>query len=294
MKFCILSLLALNAVAFSPAPRMAGNQQSTALNVSSRREILASIPVAALLIPASALAKVETPTIEEETKKSKKSRRRNSPKNEAVAEVTKEEKRTSKKSKDVAKASEKDEKKNAKKSTVVALNYQGVFADPKHPRGYRIIIAGKKGATMKLQDTPEGKIYNIPIKVTNDKKKGTELTIDFSPKGGPKNIVGTVLPSGNIAFTDGNTWKKAKGLQGLYADPQYPNGYRVIRQAAGSKGIVVELKDNQKGNLVSVPAKQSGKSLVLDFSSKGGPEQLKGVIANGSISFPDGNKWTKL
>lgn len=69
-----------------------------------------------------------------------------------------------------------------------AESYQGVWSDPNHPQGYRVIMAsGKKGgATMTLsdgvpKDAPEGfeeKTYKaIPVAINED---SGELTFDFS------------------------------------------------------------------------------------------------------------------
>ena len=73
-------------------------------------------------------------------------------------------------------------------------SFQGVFKDPKHPNGYRVLVgdAGSKG-TMTLQDEPDGKVYTIPITSEANKKTGQiSLTIDFSVKGGPKDVVATL------------------------------------------------------------------------------------------------------
>ena len=65
-----------------------------------------------------------------------------------------------------------------------AESYQGVYSDPNHPEGYRVIMASAKGATMELsdgvaKDAPEGteaKVYkSIPISI-----KGNEFSFDFS------------------------------------------------------------------------------------------------------------------
>ena len=57
-----------------------------------------------------------------------------------------------------------------------AESYQGVYTDPNHPEGYRVIIASGKGAKMTLSDGAGGETYkNIPIGVS-----GNELSFDFS------------------------------------------------------------------------------------------------------------------
>lgn len=65
-------------------------------------------------------------------------------------------------------------------------SYQGVYSDPNHPEGYRIIMTSGKGATMTLsdgvaKDAPDGteeKTYkNIPVAI---KEGSNELAFDFS------------------------------------------------------------------------------------------------------------------
>lgn len=168
--------------------------------------------------------------------------------------------------------------------------FQGVYSDPNHPAGYRVIVAddsGEQDATLKLQDDPKGAIFALPVKVDLP-----ELTIDFSPKGGPSDAVGTVLEEGDIQFPDGNVWKKAQGgVEGVYSDSNHPGGYRVIRQRG--EGFVVELKDDS--DVIEIPAKSpSSKEIEFDFSPKGGPSKLSGTVEKGTITFPDGNVWTRL
>ncbi len=57
-----------------------------------------------------------------------------------------------------------------------AESYQGVYSDPNHPEGYRVIMASGKGATMTLSDGESGDetFKNIPVGVN-----GNELSFDF-------------------------------------------------------------------------------------------------------------------
>lgn len=57
-----------------------------------------------------------------------------------------------------------------------AESYQGVYTDPNHPEGYRVIMASGKGATMSLSDGgSEDKTYKkIPVGIN-----GNELSFDF-------------------------------------------------------------------------------------------------------------------
>jgi hypothetical protein len=57
-----------------------------------------------------------------------------------------------------------------------AESYQGVYTDPNHKEGYRVIMASGKGAKMTLSDGAGDETYkNIPIGVS-----GNELSFDFS------------------------------------------------------------------------------------------------------------------
>lgn len=199
---------------------------------------------------------------------------------------------------------------DAKKSPAAAgfPSFQGVFSDPKHPKGYRIIVAkGSGSATMTLSDGPAkdgspGKIFTFPVKVKQDKKAGTTLlTIDFSPKGGPKDVVGTLACDGNcLTFPDGNKWKKNTGVEGVYKDGKASNSLRVIRKDKGSN-LVVELRSGSKDATIlalkSGSNKKEGTYVNFDFPGKKSTDpadKVKGSVDNGIIAFPDGNKWTKL
>jgi len=194
---------------------------------------------------------------------------------------------------------------NVNAAATTEASYQGVYSDPKHPKGYRALIAkGSSSATMNLSDG-EGEnppTFNIPLKVKVDKKAGkTLLSFDFSIKGGPKDVIGELASDGStITFPDGNKWSKRKGVEGVYSDPNHPKGYRVIRKDKGSK-LLVELKNDPKKDSVLISAKsgaskKEGVSVDFDFpgSSAGEVNKIRGSVDNGKISFPDGNKWTKL
>jgi len=191
-----------------------------------------------------------------------------------------------------------------------APSFQGVFSDPKHPKGYRVIVSkSANSAFMELsdgvpKDGGDAKIYNFPVKVTQDKKlKTTSLAIDFSPKGGPKGVIGTLSEDGNsISFPDGNKWKKNSGVEGVYNDPNHPKGYRVIRKQKGST-LAVELmnepnKKAAKSTFITAKSgagKKNGTYVQFDFpGSDNTVNKIKGSFADGIITFPDGNKWTKF
>lgn len=204
-----------------------------------------------------------------------------------------------------------DAKTSEKDATVAATgSFQGVFSDPKHPKGYRILVSkGSGSAIMTLsdgapKDGSEAKLFSLPIKVKQDKKEGTTLlSFDFSPKGGPKDIVGILSKDGNsISFPDGNTWKKNTGVEGVYKDGKDSKAYRVIRKDKGSN-LIVELRKDATGKNPTLVAAKSGSSkkegvyVNIDFPGKKSTDptdKVKGTFDNGVIAFPDGNKWTKL
>jgi len=294
MKLALYSSLIAATAAFCPSSVQNNAKINTSLSAISRRDVLGWVPaVAFATLPAVAnaagKAKAEKAPVEE------------APVDAAPAEKATKGKKTSTKKTSTKKTStkataEKETTATAKAEPEVSAiisDFPGVYSDPKHPKGYRVIISAGGKTSMQLQDDPAGKVFSIPIKVKNDKKAGTILTIDFSPKGGPKNIAGTVEKKGKISFPDGNVWTKTTGIVGVYSDPQHRKGYRVIRKDA--TGIVVSLSDSgSRGKEIIIPAKATKTSVEFDFSSKGGPASLKGTIKDNVITFPDGNTWKKL
>ena len=59
----------------------------------------------------------------------------------------------------------------------------------------------------------------------------TSLTIDFSVKGGPKDVVATLNKDSSISFPDGNLWKKQGGVVGVYSDGFNPERLRCWAQS---------------------------------------------------------------
>jgi len=172
-----------------------------------------------------------------------------------------------------------------------SVSYQGVFTDPKHPKGYRVLTGDASKATMQLQDDPGGTVYNIPIQVKSD--LNTKLMIDFSVKGGPADVPGVIGSNRGITtltFPDGNVWKKETGVIGVYRDGLNPAYLRVIRKDKGSL-LTVDLINGDK--TVTVPAKAESSKVTFDFPGK--PND-PGTLDNkkNTLSFGDGNVWTKL
>ena len=92
--------------------------------------------------------------------------------------------------------------------------FVGDFADPKHPGCLRAIagqppileVTGTDGTPGCLNGEKQrpwaltGEVVKVP-------SKEDQILIDFSPKGGPKNLLGKWTGTG-ILFPDGNEWKK--------------------------------------------------------------------------------------
>jgi len=166
----------------------------------------------------------------------------------------------------------------------------GIYSDPNHLDGYRIVrVLDKSNALVTLQDEPNGPIFSVSGKIV-----GTTVTLDFSAKGGPKDIVATLVGDDKLKFPDGNTWTKISGVDGVYADPNHPSGYRVVRIAKG-KDIFITLQDEPNGEAIELKGmqKENG-SVSIDFSPKGGPNNLTAIVKDGKLVFPDGNAWTKI
>jgi len=179
------------------------------------------------------------------------------------------------------------------KAEAAATSFQGVFKDPKHPNGYRILVgdAGNKGM-MTLQDEPDGMIYSIPIMSKTSEKTGqVSLTIDFSVKGGPKDVVAILNKDSSISFPDGNLWTKEGGVVGVYSDGFNPDRLRIIRAEKGD-ALVLDLIRGPNGDK-RVSGKIVKPDVTFDFPGKPGD---KGVVdsTKGTISFADGNVWTKF
>lgn len=86
--------------------------------------------------------------------------------------------------------------------------FEGNYADPKHPGCARAIasngvVSGTDGTPGCENGEPQ-QPWNLSGKIFEDEKK---IFIDFSPKGGPKDLTGEWVGNG-VRFPDGNVWKK--------------------------------------------------------------------------------------
>ena len=170
------------------------------------------------------------------------------------------------------------------------ITINGIYSDPNHLEGYRIVrTLDKSNALITLQDKPNGPIISVMGKIA-----GTTITLDFSAKGGPKDIVATLDGNDKLNFPDGNTWTKLSGVNGVYTDPNHPSGYRVVRLDKGGN-IFVTLQDEPNGEVLELTGKQmENGSVSINFSPKGGPTSLTATAKDGKLVFPDGNAWSKF
>ena len=90
-------------------------------------------------------------------------------------------------------------------------DFGGSYSDPKHPGCLRIIeVKGNKAAISGTDGNPgcppdgSGKAWNLEGKIN-----GNKIFVDFSPKGGPKDLIGEWEEAApGIRFPDGNKWPK--------------------------------------------------------------------------------------
>ena len=83
--------------------------------------------------------------------------------------------------------------------------FVGNYRDPNHPDGMRRITVKGKEVTLTGTDSAGGKQWVLKAK---EDFEGT-MFVDFSPKGGPKNLLGVFdEKDGGIKWPDGNLWSK--------------------------------------------------------------------------------------
>lgn len=90
---------------------------------------------------------------------------------------------------------------NAVDGTVAIV---GKYSDPFHPQGFREVTA--EGDKVTIRGTDDGDVKNMWVINAVSKKSG-EILVDFSPKGGPKDLLGK-YSNGRIEWPDGNAWTK--------------------------------------------------------------------------------------
>ncbi|KAJ1638609.1 hypothetical protein T492DRAFT_585618 [Pavlovales sp. CCMP2436] len=164
--------------------------------------------------------------------------------------------------------------------------WDGRYFDPNHPRGYREVSLDGSTLTIVGRDEPNGLKWTLKA-ITF----GSTANIDFTPKGGPKDLPAK-LQAGMIIFPDGNNWTKLSKWDGRYADANHPQGYRDVSVRGNVLTIVG--RDDKASAEWKVLATVNGDSASIDFSPKGGPKDLGAKLQDGKIVFPDGNAWPKI
>lgn len=84
------------------------------------------------------------------------------------------------------------------------VDASGMYSDPNHPKGFRLVKINGKDVTVvgsDIGETPEWELKG--------KREGASLFIDFTPKGYPKTLEAKFDGSG-LSFPDGNRWPKTK------------------------------------------------------------------------------------
>lgn len=299
----LISLSVGGGLAWSTSQLARSRSTATNMNAVSRRDILSSMPAAFTILAAPQIAFAADKVVEEKKenkgveigKTAKKPAGKGAEVGKTAAKKPADKKAESKPAATKTAVKAADSKTAAKKTDVKTplpidpSKYQGVYFDPKHPKGYRALF----GSKMQLQDDPKGKVFDLPIKVQTDKKtKATKVLFDFEPKGGPKDVAGILAEVGGVTtltFPDGNVWKKDSGVIGVYKDGKTPSYTRTIR--ANGSGFTVDLVNG--GKTVTVAAKSKQGKILFDFPGK--PQDPGTLNAkDNTISFGDGNVWTKF
>lgn len=119
------------------------------------------------------------------------------------------------------------------------------YSDPKHPEGTRrVTIKGNK-AVIQGTDSKAGKPWEVEA-VVND----TKITVDFTPKGGPKDILGRLV-KGAIVWEDGNKWTQVAAnatVVEVLKNTTHP------LSAKFNETFKVEAQDHKQADAVLTPA----------------------------------------
>lgn len=111
----------------------------------------------------------------------------------------------------------------------------------------------------------------------------------------------TVLPS--VANAVGKVRGDPSVFCGTYSDPiNHPGGKRTITLLDGQRTGDYQLAQVQGGGGIGEPENYilpavilGDRSIIIDFSPKGGPRDFVGVLDGKDIKFPrDGNRWPRI
>jgi hypothetical protein len=99
------------------------------------------------------------------------------------------------------------------------------------------------------------------------------------------------------AVTIATSAANAVDFTGSYTDPFHPNCQRVITMDGSSAKLVgtdgtPACPTDGSGAAWSLEGLVQGDEILVDFTPKGGPKDLKGVWDGSGIKWPDGNKWS--
>lgn len=198
--------------------------------------------------------------------------------------------------------------------------FGGFYLDPNHYKGdsyagTRMIADHPSYGTAEeitMVGSDDGRTFWTLSGHFTDVGKG-HLVVDFSAKGGPKDLTGTYstehgVPS--IRWPDGNQWDRKiapalpastpsgilTNVAGFYTDlNHYKDGtFSGTRFISGPvSGIVTIVGTDDGDHFWAVPATYDGNQIVADFSSKGGPSDFSGTYGETKITWQDGNSWKR-
>jgi len=201
----------------------------------------------------------------------------------------------------------------------------GLYQDPNHLKrhswsGFRM-ISDEQGDTKTDGLTLVGSDDGTHFWMLKGAKGPSDnmITIDFSPKGGPASLKGTVA-DGAIKWSDGNTWSKMVttaqastpvasmshcDFGGYFRDPKHYKegsfaGSRFVTSETGDKeGKDITLIGSDDGETfwtIHGEAAQTRCAINVDFSPKGGPAVLSGKYEPETLAivWSDNNYWDQL
>eukprot|EP00536_Pseudo-nitzschia_multiseries_P015050 jgi/Psemu1/291797/fgenesh1_pg.813_\ len=118
-------------------------------------------------------------------------------------------------------------------------------------------------------------------------------------------LIAAILVTGTHAFSAANAaGEGAEAFVGTYTDPiNHPGGTRTIVLLDSTAAVVGDYRlaevrgGGGRGEPASyvLPAAVIGdRTIVIDFSPKGGPRDFVGILEKGDIRFlKDGNRWPR-
>merc|ERR1719353_2754466 len=86
---------------------------------------------------------------------------------------------------------------------VAGVRLAGKYSDPAHPGCKRTVTTVGTNKVVIDGADEDGKKWTV-----RGTYEGKSITVDFTPKGGPKDVTATYALGKGLTFPDGNTWKK--------------------------------------------------------------------------------------